>query len=77
MSISTVLEVAEAVDDGSELVIVGEDAQELASGNLGPAPAVETVCVFPKNGARCEKYATVAAHGCTDFSVLKYSGSFS
>lgn len=54
-------EVAEAVDDGGELGIVDEDAQEFASRNFGPAPAVETVCVFPKNGARCEIYAIMSS----------------
>ncbi|KAK4785597.1 hypothetical protein SAY86_002286 [Trapa natans] len=42
----------EAVEDGGELGIVGEDAQEFGSGTFGPAPGVETVCIFPKNGAR-------------------------
>ncbi|KAK4774319.1 hypothetical protein SAY86_009254 [Trapa natans] len=40
------------IEDGGELGIVGEDAQEFGSGALGPAPGVETVCIFPKNGAQ-------------------------
>lgn len=48
-------EVAEGVQGGGELGIVDEDAEEFGSTNFGPAPGVDTVCVFPKNGARCEK----------------------
>lgn len=41
--------IAEPVEDG----IVSEDTQDFTSGNFGPAPGVETVCLFPKNGAQC------------------------
>ncbi|OWM87238.1 hypothetical protein CDL15_Pgr019285 [Punica granatum] len=42
----------ETSEEGGELGIVGEDAQAFGDGNLSPAPGVETVCIFPKNGAR-------------------------
>ncbi|PKI52910.1 hypothetical protein CRG98_026741 [Punica granatum] len=45
-------EVAESNEEGGELGIVGDDAQESGGVRFGPAPGVETVCVFPKNGAR-------------------------
>lgn len=45
----------EAAEEGGELGIVGDDAQAFSDGNFSPAPGVETICVFPKNGARCEK----------------------
>ncbi|XP_022748096.1 translocon-associated protein subunit alpha-like isoform X2 [Durio zibethinus] len=44
-------DVAEAVE-GGDLGIVGEDVQDFSDGNFGPAPGVETVCVFPKNSAK-------------------------
>lgn len=46
--------VGEAGDDNNEVGIVGEDAQDYATTDLGPAHGVDTVCVFPKNSARCE-----------------------
>ncbi|KAH1122392.1 hypothetical protein J1N35_005552 [Gossypium stocksii] len=45
------VDVAEAVE-GGELGIVGEDVQDFGDGNFGPAPGVETVCIFPKNSAK-------------------------
>ncbi|XVF45475.1 hypothetical protein PTKIN_Ptkin02bG0209400 [Pterospermum kingtungense] len=44
-------DVAEAFE-GGDLGIVGEDVQDFGDGNFGPAPVVETVCVFPKNKAK-------------------------
>ncbi|KAK4757232.1 hypothetical protein SAY87_007359 [Trapa incisa] len=44
-------EVTEFAEDGGELGIVN-DAQAFGDGNFSPAPGVETICVFPKNGAR-------------------------
>ncbi|XP_021900472.1 translocon-associated protein subunit alpha-like [Carica papaya] len=44
--------VGEAGDDNNEVGIVGEDAQDYATTDLGPAHGVDTVCVFPKNSAR-------------------------
>ncbi|KAK8699066.1 hypothetical protein V6N13_115163 [Hibiscus sabdariffa] len=44
-------DVAEAVDVG-ELGIVGEDVPDIDGESFGPAPGVETVCVFPKNSAK-------------------------
>ncbi|KAA3462678.1 translocon-associated protein subunit alpha-like [Gossypium australe] len=45
------VDVAEAVE-GGELGIVGEDVQDFGHGNFGPAPGVETVCIFPKNSSK-------------------------
>ncbi|KAB2045809.1 hypothetical protein ES319_D01G187500v1 [Gossypium barbadense] len=45
------VDVAEAVE-GGELGIVGEDFQDFGDGNFGPAPGVETVCVFLKTSAK-------------------------
>lgn len=47
-------EVPEAVEENSDLGIVGEDIQDFGDGNFSPALGVETVSVFPKNSARCE-----------------------
>lgn len=47
---------AEAVEtvEGGDLGIVGEDAPGFVDSSFGPALGVDTVCVFPKNSARCE-----------------------
>ena len=37
----------------ADLGIVGEDVQDFGDGSFSPAPGVDTVCVFPKNSARC------------------------
>ncbi|KAL6346697.1 hypothetical protein AAG906_000315 [Vitis piasezkii] len=46
------VEVSEAAEEGGDLGIVGEDAQDFGDGSFSPAPGVDTVCVFPKNSAR-------------------------
>lgn len=48
-------EVSETVEESSDLGIVGEDVQDFGDGNFSPAPGVDTVSVFPKNSARCER----------------------
>ncbi|MBA0557112.1 hypothetical protein Golob_027164, partial [Gossypium lobatum] len=45
-------DIAEAVEGGGELGIVGEEAQDFGSGNFDSAPGVETLCLFPKNSAK-------------------------
>ncbi|XP_052194696.1 translocon-associated protein subunit alpha-like [Diospyros lotus] len=45
-------EPVEAVEEGGDFGIVGEDDQGFGDGNFGPAPGVETVCVFPKNPSK-------------------------
>lgn len=46
-------DVAEAVDEGGDLGIVGDDVQDFGDGaTFTPALGVDTVCVFPKNSAR-------------------------
>ncbi|XP_031260005.1 translocon-associated protein subunit alpha-like [Pistacia vera] len=44
----------EAVEtvEGGDLGIVGEDAPEFVDSSFGPAPGVDTVCIFPKNSGR-------------------------
>lgn len=51
----------EAVEtvEGGDLGIVGEDAPEFVDSSFGPAPGVDTVCIFPKNSGRCEKFINV------------------
>lgn len=44
--------VAETVEEGADLGIVGDDAVDFGGGNYSPAPGVETVCIFPKNLAK-------------------------
>lgn len=44
-------DVVESTEEG-DLGIVGEDVQDFGGGAFGPAPGVETVCVFPKNPSR-------------------------
>ncbi|XP_073141097.1 translocon-associated protein subunit alpha-like isoform X2 [Henckelia pumila] len=44
-------EVVDSAEDG-DIGIIGEDAQDFGVGNFGPAPGVETVCVFPKNPSK-------------------------
>ncbi|XP_057966523.1 translocon-associated protein subunit alpha-like [Malania oleifera] len=46
------VEAAQVVDEGGDLGIVGEDAQDFGDGSFSPASGVDTVCVFPKNTAR-------------------------
>jgi hypothetical protein len=46
------VEATEAVEEVGDLGIVGEDVQDFGDGIFSPAPGVETICVFPKNGAR-------------------------
>ena len=53
-------EVAETAEEVSDLGIVGEDAQDFGDVNFSPAPGVETVCVFPKNSARCKNFIFIA-----------------
>ncbi|WOK98223.1 translocon-associated protein subunit alpha [Canna indica] len=43
---------ATEVVEGSNLGIVGDDTQVFSDIALGPAPGVDTICVFPKNAAR-------------------------
>lgn len=45
---------ATEVVEGSDLGIVGDDTQVFGDGAFGPAPGVDTICVFPKNAARCK-----------------------
>ncbi|KAF3782852.1 Translocon-associated protein subunit alpha [Nymphaea thermarum] len=40
------------VPEGGDLGIVGDDIQDLSEVVYGPAPGVETMCIFPKNAAR-------------------------
>lgn len=44
--------VAETVEEGGDLGIVGDDVVDFGGGNFSPAPGVETVCIFPKNIAK-------------------------
>ncbi|XP_073041367.1 translocon-associated protein subunit alpha-like isoform X1 [Primulina eburnea] len=44
-------EVVESAEEG-DIGIIGEDAQDFGGGSFGPAPGVETVCVFPKNPSK-------------------------
>ncbi|PPD72963.1 hypothetical protein GOBAR_DD30127 [Gossypium barbadense] len=48
-------DVAEAVE-GGDLGIVGEDVQDFGDPNYSSAPEVKTVCVFPKNSAKCKNF---------------------
>lgn len=48
------VEVAEVIEGGGDLGIVGDDIQDYGDGSFSPAPGVDTVCVFPKNVARCK-----------------------
>lgn len=49
-------DVTESAEEVSDLGIVGEDAQYFGDGNFSPAPGVDSVCVFPKNSARCRNF---------------------
>lgn len=40
--------------EGGDLGIVGDDLQDFGDGSFSAAPGVATVCVCPKNGARCK-----------------------
>ncbi|XP_022146235.1 translocon-associated protein subunit alpha [Momordica charantia] len=46
------VEYEDAVEDVTDLGIVGEDEQDYGDGSFSPAQGVDTVCVFPKNSAR-------------------------
>lgn len=46
----------EAAEEVSDLGIVGEDTQYFGDGSYSPAPGVDTICVFPKNSARCRNF---------------------
>ncbi|XP_074567454.1 translocon-associated protein subunit alpha-like [Curcuma longa] len=43
---------ATEVIEGSDVGIVGDDTQVFSDVGLGPAPGVDTVCVFPKNAGK-------------------------
>ncbi|GAA0162137.1 membrane traffic protein [Lithospermum erythrorhizon] len=48
---------AEVSEDGGEIGIVGDESQDLGDGaygsdSFGPAPGIETICVFPKNPSK-------------------------
>ncbi|CAI9781970.1 unnamed protein product [Fraxinus pennsylvanica] len=46
-------EVVNSPEEGGDLGIVGEDAQDFGGGgSFSPAPGVETVCVFPRNPSK-------------------------
>lgn len=45
---------ATEVIEGSDVGIVGDDTQVFSDVGLGPAPGVDTVCVFPKNAGKCK-----------------------
>ncbi|KAL2537723.1 Translocon-associated protein (TRelated to AP2) [Forsythia ovata] len=46
-------EVVDSAEEGGDLGIVGEDAQDFgAGGSFSPAAGVETVCVFPRNPSK-------------------------
>ena len=46
-------EAAEVVE-GGDLGIVGDELQDFGDASFSPAPGVDTICVFPKNAARCK-----------------------
>ncbi|KAH7518470.1 hypothetical protein FEM48_Zijuj09G0174900 [Ziziphus jujuba var. spinosa] len=46
------VEASDAVEESSDLGIVGEDVQDYGDENFSPAPGVDTVCIFPKNSAK-------------------------
>lgn len=47
---------ATEVVEADDLGIVGDETQVLGDGTFSPAPGVETICIFPKNAAKCEYY---------------------
>ncbi|KAE8725591.1 Translocon-associated protein subunit alpha [Hibiscus syriacus] len=63
-------DVVTEVVDGGDLGIVGEDVPDTDGERFGPAPGVETVCLFPKNSAKL-----VAAGAETELLVgMEYVG---
>ncbi|KAJ8433949.1 hypothetical protein Cgig2_001878 [Carnegiea gigantea] len=66
-------EVAGSTEESSDLGIVSDDTQIYSDDSFSPAPGIETVCVFPKNGAKF-----VAAGEETELLVgIKYDGEAS
>ena len=61
------VEVSEAAEEVGDLGIVGEDAQDFGDGSFSPAPGVDTVCVFPKNSARCKNFMHIEQSYCLMF----------
>lgn len=53
------VDTSETVEESSDLGIVGEDVQDFGDGNFSPAPGVDTICVFPKNSAKCENLINI------------------
>lgn len=45
---------SEVVEENSDLGIVGDDVQDFGDESFSPAPGIDTICVFPKNSAKCE-----------------------
>ncbi|KAF8406572.1 hypothetical protein HHK36_008660 [Tetracentron sinense] len=73
---------AEVVEGGGDLGIVGEDVQDFGDGSFGPAPGVDTVCVFPKNAGRLvpageetELLVGVANEGESSLNILAIKAS--
>lgn len=50
------MEASDAVEENSDLGIVGEDVQDYGDENFSPAPGVDTVCIFPKNSGKGEGF---------------------
>ncbi|VFQ78387.1 unnamed protein product [Cuscuta campestris] len=44
--------VVEGIEEGRDIGIGGEDVQDFGEGSFGPAPGVETVCIFPRNPSK-------------------------
>ncbi|KAI4367710.1 hypothetical protein MLD38_023419 [Melastoma candidum] len=47
-----VFEAAAEEGDDSELGIISDDVTDFGDGSFSPAPGIDTICVFPKNGAK-------------------------
>jgi hypothetical protein len=45
---------AAEVVDGGDLGIVGDETQDSGDSTYGPAPNVNTICIFPKNPGKCK-----------------------
>lgn len=47
-------ETVETTEEVSDIGIVGDDIQDFGDGSFSSAPGIDTICVFPKNSARCK-----------------------
>ena len=47
----------DTTEESNDIGIVGDDVQDFGDGSFTAAPGIDTICVFPKNIARCNSHS--------------------